>query len=214
MAFNQRLADRPFGQLQALMPAVQVGDQRRVELGFRIRNAILVDRVEVASELLEVDDVVLGDAAQQRARHFGLQAVAGDVIGQQPGAGVRHLPAPDQMQILQRSLWLHAGRYASARGEARPRLRLQITAQIEARARRFVKADQPFLIERLSHTAIRPFISRGRSRSRAWASCREARFNVRICRIASHAKSANLVTIDSSGITTSIVRKRPLLISG
>ena len=74
---HQRLADRPFGQLQTLMPAVQVRNQRRVELGFRIRNAILVDRVEVARELLEIDDMVLGDAAQQRARHFGLAGCIG-----------------------------------------------------------------------------------------------------------------------------------------
>ena len=147
---HQRLANRVLGKLQALISAVDVRDQRRVQLGLGVGDALLVDGVEVTREVLEVEDVGLGHAPQQSARHGGLQAVLGDVLRQQPCAGLRHLPVPEEMQVLQRDQRLHAVGDASARGEARPCFRRQVALQIEARAGRLVETDESFLVEGLA----------------------------------------------------------------
>ena len=147
---DQRLANRVLGKLQALIPSVDVRDQRRVQLGLGVGDALLVDGVEVAREVLEVEDVSLGHAPQQSARHRSLQTVPGDVLRQQPCAGMRHLPVPDEMQVLQRDQRLQAVGDASALGEARPCFRRQVALQIEARAGRLVETDESFLVEGLA----------------------------------------------------------------
>ena len=118
--------------------------------GLGVGDAILVNRVEIAREVLEIEDLGLGHAPQHGAGDSRLQAVAGDVVCQQPRTGVRHLPVLDEVQVFERRQRFHASRDARPPGEPRPRLRRQIALQIEAGARRVSsKRMCPYPVERL-----------------------------------------------------------------
>ena len=89
----QRLAESVLRHFVPFVSAADMRSQLSIQLGLGVGVAILVARVEVAREVLQVEDVRLGRAPRERAGAPRLQAVAANFVGQQARDGVRHLPS-------------------------------------------------------------------------------------------------------------------------
>jgi hypothetical protein len=66
-------------------------DQGSIQLGFHVAHAVFVDRIEIAREILAVDNMGLCCAPEYRTGHSRPQCVTSDVIAEKPGPGVGHL---------------------------------------------------------------------------------------------------------------------------
>ena len=144
---HQSLPQGALRQLQPLVSSLGVWNERGVQFGLKVGHHVLVDGVQISAKLFAVEDIGLGVAAEDGAGHSGLKGETGNVVGQQPSAGVCYTGVFDQMQIFQHRHRVQPRIYASALRKLGPTRLRDLDGRVEGVAGSLIQPDKTFLEE-------------------------------------------------------------------